>query len=132
MKFNNIRLLVNNFATCFEFYKNKLGLEVSHGDENGPYASFNVGIPSGLALFQADLMAQVTGTLQLTKAYNTRDKFAVIIEVDDVDELYNELKGIIAFVNPPADMEAWGIRIAHLRDPEGNLLELYSSLKGGI
>jgi hypothetical protein len=26
-------------------------------------------------------------------------------------------------------MPAWGIRIAHLRDPEGNLLELYSGLK---
>jgi lactoylglutathione lyase len=129
MKFNNVRLLVTNFAACFEFYKNKLGLEVSHGDENGPYASFNVGIPSGLTLFQSDLMAQVTNTVHLGKAGHSRDKFAIVIEVDDVDELYSELKGIVAFTNPPADMPAWGIRIAHLRDPEGNLLELYSGLK---
>ena len=58
MRFSNVRLLVKDFAGCFKFYTEQLGLEPAWGDENSGYASFKVadGI-EGLALFVSDWMA---------------------------------------------------------------------------
>ena len=57
MRFSNVRLLVKDFAGCFKFYTEQLGLEPAWGDENSGYASFKVadGI-EGLALFVSDWM----------------------------------------------------------------------------
>jgi hypothetical protein len=32
-------------------------------------------------------------------------------------------------IDEPKDMSDWGIRVFHLRDPDGNLLEIFSELK---
>ena len=49
--------------------------------------------------------------------------------VDNVDEAFNALqaKGVV-FVNEPTNMADWGMRTVHLRDPEDNLIELFSPL----
>ena len=62
MRFSNVRLLVKDFAGCFKFYTEQLGLEPAWGDENSGYASFKVadGI-EGLALFVSDWMAPSSG-----------------------------------------------------------------------
>jgi lactoylglutathione lyase len=49
--------------------------------------------------------------------------------VDNVDEVYQRLKdhnGIL--MAPPTDRPDWGIRTAHFRDPDGNLIEIYTNL----
>ena len=58
MRFSNVRLLVKDFAKCFKFYTEQLGLEPSWGDENSGYANFKVadGI-KGFTLFVSDWMA---------------------------------------------------------------------------
>ncbi len=51
------------------------------------------------------------------------------MRVDRVDETFEELsdKGI-EFINEPTDMTGWGIRSVHFRDPENNLIEMWSEL----
>lgn len=130
MKFNNVRLLVNDFATCFKFYSEQLGLEPAWGDENSGYASFKVadGI-EGLALFVSDWMAPTVGNQDKQLPSGFREKSLIAFSVDNVDETYEALKAKgIAFVNEPTDMPAWGMRTVHLRDPEDNLIELYTPL----
>jgi catechol 2,3-dioxygenase-like lactoylglutathione lyase family enzyme len=129
MELNNIRLLVSDFDTCFEFYSNTLGLAVTWGKPGGEYASFDIGIPSGLSLFKSDLMAPAVGNSEKQLPADCREKVAIILKVPDVDITYNELseKGV-AFINPPADMTGWGMRAAHFRDPEDNLIEIFSEL----
>ena len=116
MKFSNVRFLVKDFAKCFKFYSEQLGLEPAWGDENSGYAYFKVadGI-EGFALFVSDWMAPSVGNA---------DK-----ELDNVDDTYRALKekGVI-FVNEPTDMVDWGSRTVLLRDPEDNLIELFSPL----
>jgi lactoylglutathione lyase len=57
------------------------------------------------------------------------DKAVIVIEVENVDETYKELKSKgVQFLNEPKDMAAWGIRVTHFRDPENNLIELHSLL----
>lgn len=130
MKLNGIRLLVKNFDESFKFYSEKMGLKVTWGELGGAYASFDVGgNPDSLAIFPSDFMAEAIGNSNLPLPENTREKTAIILNVDDVDKTYKELqlRGI-EFINQPTDMTGWGSRTVHLRDNEGNLIELYSEL----
>jgi hypothetical protein len=38
----------------------------------------------------------------------------------------------VQFVTEPHDQEAWVLRVAHLRDPEGNLIEINAPLKAVV
>jgi len=130
MKFSNVRLLVKDFPKCFKFYSEQLGLEPAWGDENGCYASFKVadGI-EGFALFMSDYMAPAVGNADKNQPLGYREKSMVSFEVTNVDETYQSLlKKGIHFVNEPTDMSDWGMRVVHLRDPEENLIELFTAL----
>ena len=130
MRFSNVRLLVNDYKECFRFYTEKLGFEPTWGDENGCYAAFNVadGI-EGFAIFVSDYMAPVVGNADKSQPSGYREKSMVSFEVKDVDDVYQTLqKKGIAFVNQPADMPDWGMRVVHFRDPEENLIELFTPL----
>ncbi len=128
MKFSNVRLLVNDYKTCFKFYTEQLGLEPAWGDENGVYASFKVadGI-EGLAIFVSDYMASFVGNDEKAQPIGYREKSVVVFEVENVDETYRSLseKGI-CFINEPTDMPDWGMRVVHLLDPEENLIEFFT------
>lgn len=130
MKLSNVRLLVEDYETCFRFYTEQLGLEAAFNIE-GCYGSFRVaeGI-EGLALFSSDLMASVVGNADRSQPTGCREKAMVSFEVDSVDETFEKLteKGV-EFINRPTDMPGWGMRVVHLRDPEENLIELFSPLK---
>ncbi len=129
MRLNNIRLLVKNFDTCFSFYKDGLGLTVTWGNKGGVYASFDIGLSSGLSLFKAELMESVLGQTPSDKKPYKTDHFVIVIEVENVDEYYAILKEKgLKFSSEPKDMPDWGIRVAHLRDPEQNLIEIYNNL----
>ncbi|GHT81595.1 glyoxalase [Bacteroidia bacterium] len=129
MKFNNVRLLVNDYKKCFEFYTEKLGFEAAF--DVGVYASFKVadGI-EGFAIFTSDLMAPVVGNVEKTQPIGFREKSMVSFEVECVDTSYKTLseKGV-QFINQPTDISDWGMRVVHLRDPEDNLIELFTPLK---
>jgi catechol 2,3-dioxygenase-like lactoylglutathione lyase family enzyme len=131
MKFSNVRLLVSDYKKCFKFYTEKLGFAPVFGDENGPYANFKVaeGI-EGFALFVSDFMAPVVGNADQTQPSGCREKSLVSFEVANVDETYQALlaKGV-DFINQPTDMPDWFMRTVHLRDPEENLIELFTPLE---
>ncbi|MFA8450107.1 MAG: VOC family protein [Bacteroidales bacterium] len=129
MKLDNVRLLVRNFDKCFRFYAETLQLKLNWGKLGGDYASFDVGKYFGLSLYKSDLMASALGNADLDYPSTARDKVAVIFKVDDVDLHYNNLKDRGAeFLKAPQNMTGWGIRVAHFRDPEGNLIEIHSDL----
>ncbi|MFO7656165.1 MAG: VOC family protein [Bacteroidales bacterium] len=129
MELNCIRLLVKDFDKCYKFYSETLGLQVTWGKIGGDYASFDIGIPSGLSIFKSDLMANAIGNSEKSLPTDNREKIAIILKVDNVDNSFHELsdKGV-AFINEPADMTGWGMRTAHFRDSESNLIEIWSEL----
>jgi len=130
MKFSNVRLLVKDYKKCFKFYTEQLGLEPAWGDEEGCYASFKVaeGI-EGFAIFVSDFMAPAVGNADKTQPTGYREKSLVSFEVENVDETYQAfLEKGIHFINQPTDMPDWGMRVVHLRDPEENLIELFTPL----
>ncbi len=129
MELNCIRLLVRDFDKCFKFYSENLGFNVSWGKLGGDYASFDIGIPSALSIYKSDLMADAIGNSKMDLPIDTREKVAIILKVADVDKSYKDLsKNGISFLKEPADMTGWGMRAAHFRDPENNLIEIWSEL----
>lgn len=131
MSFEHPRLLVNNFAACFLFYRDVMGLEVSWGSEDDSYASFTEHKDKEivLALFKRQGMAEVVGTADLPSEAECQDRLALIVSVEDVDATCKDLTSQgIEFIASPQDFPDWGIRSVYLRDPDGNLLELYSEL----
>jgi lactoylglutathione lyase len=127
VKLTHVRLLVNDIDTCRDFYKNKLGLEEQLAVVEGIYYEFKAG-DCVLALYKRELMESVAGVeMAPTQAV---DKVALTFNVDDVDATYKELTGRgVIFATEPHDQEAWVLRVAHLRDPEGNLIEINAPLK---
>jgi len=131
MELTHIRLLVSDFPGCFRFYRDVLGLAPGFGDENGVYAAFPVGA-ARIALFRRDLMAEAVGTQSRPAEAEAQDRVAVIIAVPDVDAAYEAIKNRGgSFINPPHDRPDWSIRCAHLRDPDGNLIEINKDFASG-
>ncbi len=127
-KLSYIRLLVSDFKACFLFYRTILGFQATYGDENDVYADFNTGEVI-LALFGKSNMSEALSTLGLPADVPAQDKTCLVFAVSDVDEACQRLKNQgVSLVTEPADRAGWGIRTAHLRDPDGNLIEIFQPL----
>jgi lactoylglutathione lyase len=129
VKLTHIRLLVADYDACFRFYRDVLGFEVTWGAEGEGYADFNTGNEVALALFQREVMAEAVGKSDLPLNASGQDTSALVFGMDNLDATVEQLKQRGAsFVTEPQDRPEWGIRTAHLRDPDGNLIELNSAL----
>jgi lactoylglutathione lyase len=130
VELRDVRLLVDRFDECVRFYTEVLGLKLKLQTEEGVYAEFESG-QAVLALYKRELMDEVVGGDHVRDAPRT-DRVALIFQVDDVDAAFGELLGRgTRFATKPHDQEAWGLRVAHLRDPDENLIELYHPLRSG-
>ena len=121
----HVRLLVDAYADCLRFYRDTLGFPVTFGDETSGYADLDAGGIT-LALFGADEMADALPDDDARdRTVRGRDDAALVLRVEDLDAAYEAaVAGGGTAVAPPTDHEDWGIRTAHVRDPDGTLLEL--------
>lgn len=123
MRFGDLRLLTTRFGATLRFYRDVLQLPLDWGDESSGYAQFRLGGLT-MALLEQRSMAEA-----LPVAPAAGDRVVLSFVVDDVDASYQACceRGAEA-AGAPQDRADWGYRVAHLRDPEGNLIELYASL----
>jgi predicted enzyme related to lactoylglutathione lyase len=102
---------------------------IDWGDENSGYAELHTGDYIKLALFRKELMAEAIPSAYQASAMECQNKMALVFAVDNVDELYYHLKENNAMiVTQPMDRPEWGLRTAHFRDPDGNLIEIFSNM----
>jgi lactoylglutathione lyase len=128
VKLTHVRLLVKDYGACFRFYRDVMGFEPIWGDESSGYADFDAG-GAILALFGRGEMAEVVGDVELPTEALAQDTAALIFAVDEVDAATARLREQGAtLVAAPADRPEWGIRTAHFRDPDGNLIEINEPL----
>ena len=119
MRFSQARLLVDDFAEAFRFYRDVLGLGTASGDASSGYASFDTGSGS-VAIFERG------GQAEVVELRPPGDSTLLVLEVDDVDAEVARLEAHV--VQAPVDQPHWGGRVAYLRDPSGNLIELFQAL----
>lgn len=125
MKLWEVRLLVNDFDTCFRFYRDVIGLPVTWGKEGDGYAAFDMNGPTTLAMMPRKDMAAVVGAADTENPPGNNHRVVISLEVDDVDAMTRTLQERGAtLVVAPTDRAEWGIRVAHFHDPEGTLIEI--------
>ncbi|MFB7224248.1 glyoxalase/bleomycin resistance/extradiol dioxygenase family protein [Streptomyces sp. NPDC056227] len=128
------RLLVSRFTECFLFYDAVLprliGAVRASGSASGPYAHWDVDGQGVLVLFDRGAMATVAGTADPpATAPPAQDSSMFVCRVTDVDTgLALCLEHGASLVAGSCDRPGWGpnLRTAHVRDPEGHLIELQS------
>ncbi len=128
MELNTIRLLVGDFPAELGFWRDVMGLAVGYSDEAMGYAYLTAGSTT-LELFSRDGFAAALGEATPVPAPVGRQA-VLVFKVDDVDAAYADLvgRGATPVLGPQSRLR-WGARTAHLSDPEGNLVELYSPLR---
>ncbi|WP_181807584.1 VOC family protein [Streptomyces shenzhenensis] len=122
MELAQVRLLVTDFAACYRFYAEVLGLNPQSGASEGPYEKFSPRAGSaGIALQERTTMAAILGELGDAASGH---RSLVVLRVDGLDAYCEQIvaRGAV-LVHGPAPMTE-RMRVAHLKDPEGNLVEL--------
>lgn len=117
-----MRLLVADFPACYRFYGEVLGLKPQSGAQDGPYEKFSPAVGSaGIALQDRAMMAGLLGELADAA---TGHRSLVVLRVDDLDAYCADIvgRGAVLAHGPAPVTER--MRVAYLKDPEGNLVEL--------
>jgi lactoylglutathione lyase len=126
---HNVRLLVSDVDACFLFYRDALGLPVLEDPEGGPYGALKAGPDVAIGLFRREFMTAAISSGSEVLSASREDRVALILEVDDIDEVFARVaRAGSAVVQPPTDRPEWGLRTAHVRDPDGNLIELMTPI----
>ncbi|EJQ95886.1 MULTISPECIES: VOC family protein [Bacillus cereus group] len=125
LKMKYIILYVEKFEECLRFYKDILQLPIKA--EHGTYIEFETGATI-LAMNTREDVKELTG-LPLTEGVLQSSHFEIGFVVDDVKETIEKLKeqGVKVLVEPI--VKPWGQTIAYIADPDGNYIEICSSLE---
>lgn len=115
-----VTLLVADLAASTRFYRDVLGLSVVK-DKDGYVELESGGVR--LALYSRAALAKL-----LTVAEDRLGRIDLSFRVDDADRAFSDLveRGAEPLVSPRTT--PWGHRMAFVRDPEGNLIEVYATI----
>lgn len=127
MKLTHVRLLTDDTQAMLRFYRDVLGLEVTLDAGGGVYYELATSGGAIVALFRRDLMGEMIGS-ELPPPGRS-DSVALTLAVNDVDATARALRERGAeLVTEPSDYEVAFLRVAHVRDPDGNLVEINAPL----
>jgi lactoylglutathione lyase len=128
MRLTHVRLLVDDFDACLRFYRDTLRLRLALEAGDGVYAEFDAGAAT-LAIHRRDLMSHIVGAVG-SRGASASDDVVITFAVDSVDDTVEELRGRgVELVTGAHDQDAWMIRVAHFRDPDGHLTEINAPIR---
>ena len=116
-------LITDNVKRLVDFYEPILAVKAKWSGED--YAEFSTGV-GVLAIFSAEAQEQyIPGSARAAQNKSLILEFRVA----DVDQEYRRLHSLVkTWVKPPTT-QPWGTRSIYFRDPDGNLVDFYTSAK---
>jgi len=113
---NAVRVFVTDFDRALAFYTDSLGMQSAFASRESGWAQFETG-SAQLAIERVDPSDEEGNELV--------GRFvSVSLRVDDLQTTYETLRGRgVEFVDAPTK-QPWGGSLAHLRDPDENILTL--------
>ncbi len=118
-RFNGICILSKDVERLVNFYRQLLHVEV---DREGDNAAFHTE-GAELSIFSYQGMERMVPGSMVEAGCGC---FTVDFEVDDVDRDYEQLAGQGGPCIKPPVTYPWGRRSAWFRDPDGNIVNLFS------
>lgn len=114
-----VRIFVTDWERAISFYLEKLGMKAAFRDDEMGWAQLDTG--------DAQLgLERVAPGDEEGRGYVGRF-VGVSLSVSEIDAVYKELSSRgVEFLGPP-ERQPWGGILAHLRDPDGNVLTLLGS-----
>jgi predicted enzyme related to lactoylglutathione lyase len=118
------RVFVRDWPRAVAFYRDTLGIPVAYESEEFGWAQLATG-EAQLALERFTPETPERGSTAANEEEQLVGRFlGVSLAVSDIDASYRELTSRgVSFLAPPERMP-WGGVLAHLRDPDGNVLTL--------
>lgn len=125
LKMKYMILYVEKYDECLRFYKELLRLPIK--GEHGTYIEFDTG-ETILAMNSREDVRELTG-LSIPNGRSESANFELGFVVEDVNETISRLReqGVKVLVEPIT--KPWGQTIAYVSDPDGNYIEICSSLE---
>ncbi|MGG3521764.1 VOC family protein [Bacillus pseudomycoides] len=125
LKMKYMILYVEKYDECLRFYKELLRLPIK--GEHGTYIEFDTG-ETILAMNSREAVRELTG-LSIPNGISESANFELGFIVEDVNETISRLReqGVKVLVEPIT--KPWGQTIAYVSDPDGNYIEICSSLE---
>lgn len=116
----SVPLYVRDQQKAVDFYVGKLGFEKRRDEPMGPDARWIELAPpcaeTVLVPFTPPGSEERIGTFS-----------GIVFDCDDIEGTYRELSGKgVEFVHPP-QIQPWGMKMAQLKDPDGNVFVLVQS-----
>jgi catechol 2,3-dioxygenase-like lactoylglutathione lyase family enzyme len=122
MNFTGICLVTDDVLQLADFYCNVLGVE-SDGDDNHVELKTSGAV---LTIFSNKGMEEMAPGCMIGSGVGG---FTMGFEVSDVDEEFIRLQTLgVFFVKQPKSYP-WGTRSVWFRDPDGNIINFYQTLK---
>ncbi|MGH9171610.1 MAG: VOC family protein [Acidimicrobiales bacterium] len=123
-KVGAVVLFVESLHRTKDFYNGVLGLEVHFEDADS--VGFKIEGLAFIALQVDRACEQLQGEATATPAVGATAFLTAF--TDGVDALYDDLLGRgVGFFQKPTD-QAWGMRTAYFKDPDGHVWELAQSI----
>lgn len=121
-------LFVGELGRAKAFYRDTLGLPLRHEDESSAYFELET---ASLLLLTREGAQDLLSAQEVAAETPTGARSQLVAFVEDVDALYDQLKGKgVEFILAPVD-RPWGLRTAHFKDPDGHLWEISQPLTQG-
>lgn len=120
MKFASVRVVTSDFERLIEFYQRLSGIEATR-------------LADGFAEMRFEGATLAISSEHLIKLFNqgaataAANRSAILeFEVQDVDTVFERMNASGATIVMPTTLMPWGNRSLLLRDPDGNLVNVFS------
>jgi catechol 2,3-dioxygenase-like lactoylglutathione lyase family enzyme len=117
VKVGFVRIFVSSVQRSLPFYTDTLGMQIDYTDGKN-WAQFKSGEDYSLAIEAVEPEHEEQGS-KLVGRFT-----GVTLMVDSIEEAYSRLSAQgVKFQGPP-EKQHWGGTLAHIKDPDGNVLTL--------